>query len=54
MIQQVYDACNQRVSTGELNRFLERLDFEPGMKTAEVREHAREAGADDVITVLRH
>ena len=32
LIQQVYDACNRRVSTGELNRFLERLEFGPGMK----------------------
>ncbi len=32
LIRQVYDAASQRITTGELNRFVEQLRFEPDLK----------------------
>jgi GTP-binding protein len=38
LIGQVYDAASQRISTGELNRFIEGLRFEPDVKVRYVTQ----------------
>jgi GTP-binding protein len=38
LIRQVYDAASRRITTGELNRFLERLRFEPELKVLYVTQ----------------
>jgi GTP-binding protein len=38
LIRQVYDAASRRITTGELNRFLEGLRFEPELKVLYVTQ----------------
>jgi GTP-binding protein len=40
LIREVFDSANKRVSTGELNRFLEGLRLEPDLKVLYVTQHS--------------
>jgi GTP-binding protein len=40
LIREVFDSANKRVSTGELNRFLEGVRFEPDLKVLYITQHS--------------